>query len=1092
MINNGGIRNILHDATSDSNSNEQNRTTSTDRNRSELEYLKEINENLKRLLRDGNKVSQSDYRDAANDARQSRDHFQQKYKNGEFGRDKKRRKSFGDSFEDALLDSLIGSDFKKEIGSALSEFAKLMGSDLEHLEGDLGDQLGKYAMGIFKQTKVGKSIFGKVNEFKDKAVGSAKSGFMDGVSKYAAQKGINVQAVTEAVGGATDLGGIIKGVGSLFAGGESAGAALSGLAGAASGLLVEAWPLLAAMAALEIVTNALGPAMEGTQKLFQQAGKAAMQYENSRKEHIAKEMERARADLEVIVKTPFQILEDAAQKVYDAWDTNLRLINQTQGYTKADLQSLMSVYADRLRTDNLGAVVSGADITNNLAKVLESGLSGKIAEEFAYQATKLSAAVPTQDFFNYADTYASIAANAMQAGKSQAEAIDYANQQLESFASSILYASRQVAGGFSTGLQNASDLFKQANQIAQASKTGQPSEIAGVLTSVSAIVGAVAPDLASGLVDAITKAATGGNSSEIVALRSLAKVNASNTEFLQQVAQNPKKIFSELFKNLANMQNIAPGAYMEAAEGLASVFGVSMDAFARVDFNKLADAINSMNTSSTSLEENLKLLASGQSTTSAEMMRMQQVNQYMIDEGLAYVLDSEAGRVIQQNMWEEQRQRELLDATYAVELKGSALDFLEGIRSTIDTIMVFLNPFKLAQKIGDLELTVLEAMVSDSDIKALLEAGKVGNGNDVALWQLTTRNQDLGLTPSLYDYYGIQSSASQIRDVRQGLHNFYEFLSGPSTWSGLIWDNIGSLGGIGAKASNYMNSLFNDNIGPTSKYNWGAISKSAASQYTANGGATSGGGAGRGYAEYRSASEEQQAQELKKMQAQLEKFTNEDYINKMLDQGKTYDEWIATATDEFNIQNMDELLEKLGLNEEDLRSRYMNAASESGQKEQIARLNKEEKLWDDSFTFYDDTRIQWVEMNTRLDTLISWGEAATSELQKILAENTTFRQHWDETSWKETYNKLYDSSDVKKLQDKYKDEESKAVYALADALTEGGVDLLNPTLQTNALLAQILLVAQAIMQQGNLPGKTLSLPDSLSAMATGMMNYSNS
>ena len=86
----------------------------------------------------------------------------------------------------------------------------------------------------------------------------------------------------------------------------------------------------------------------------------------------------------------------------------------------------------------------------------------------------------------------------------------------------------------------------------------------------------------------MTKAATGGNASDIVALRSLAGINASNTEFLRAFAQDPQKIFSELFTNLSKLQNMSQDAYMEVAEGLSSIFGLSMDSFARVDFAYLA------------------------------------------------------------------------------------------------------------------------------------------------------------------------------------------------------------------------------------------------------------------------------------------------------------------------------------------------------------------------------------------------------------------------------------------------------------------------------------------------------------------------
>ena len=85
----------------------------------------------------------------------------------------------------------------------------------------------------------------------------------------------------------------------------------------------------------------------------------------------------------------------------------------------------------------------------------------------------------------------------------------------------------------------------------------------------------------------------------------------------------------------------------------------------------MADAISSMNTNNKSLEENLKLLESGQTTTSAEQLKAQEINSVILEEGLAYVIDSEAGRMIQQHMWDEQIANELANTEYAVSKQGS-------------------------------------------------------------------------------------------------------------------------------------------------------------------------------------------------------------------------------------------------------------------------------------------------------------------------------------------------------------------------------------------------------------------------------------
>ena len=121
--------------------------------------------------------------------------------------------------------------------------------------------------------------------------------------------------------------------------------------------------------------------------------------------------------------------------------------------------------------------------------------------------------------------------------------------------------------------------------------------------------------------------------------------------FLKRYPKTHKSVFYDLFNSLGNMQKMSEDNYMEVAEGLSNIFGVQMDAFTRIDFNKLADAISQMNTSNASLEENLSLLASGETTTTKEQQVISQINEYLIDEGLAYVLDNEVARAVQQHMW---------------------------------------------------------------------------------------------------------------------------------------------------------------------------------------------------------------------------------------------------------------------------------------------------------------------------------------------------------------------------------------------------------------------------------------------------------
>lgn len=895
-----------------------------------------------------------------------------------------------------------------------------------------------------------------------------------------------LSSILDLLGGGSSVDDMINGISSTLKGSASSAGAAGAGAGAGAGAvgagITEALGELAAVApeiilaivavtmVLDALSDAVKPMVEGSKKLFKSLSDAANRYEKSREANMDAAQKRLKADIETMVTTPFDILKSAAENLYNAWDESVRTINGTQGYNKDQLYDLMGNFADRLRSDGLERVVSTDTVTTNLAKVLESGLSGTVAEEFAYLATKLNAAIPTEDFFNYAGTYSSIAANAIQQGKSQSEAIAYANNQLESFASNLLYASREISGGFTTGLKDANTLFQQSVQIAQASKTNNATQISGVMTAVSAIVGAVAPDLATSMTDAIYKAATGGNSSEIVALRSLAGINASNTEFLKKLSEDPQGVFTTLFDNLGNMQKMSQDSYMEVAEGLSSVFGVSMDAFARVDFNYLAQAISSMNTSNGSLEENLELLASGETTTNAEQLRMQQINEYMWNEGLAYVMDNEAARSIQEHMWDEQIARELMEATYGVEIQGAALEFLEGIRKTIDNILGFLNPFKMFSKLSNLVGSIEEAEAQDVDLTQSLELGKLGGGNAKALYQLTTRNKDLNLTENLVNMMGGVSAyniASTKRKVTSdllytGWNSLFD-----ATYGGHGMNALYALASTEAgKAGQNVSSMFNGK----SAYSWGTIGKSTASALssTASLSATStSGGLAAISSEQQEASATAQAQKVATQNLTNMLNSMQTYVDEATAKGETadYDEWVKSASSTNRIDDFAAALQEAGMTEEAVKSQFDAATTQAAQTAEKERKLREEKFWTDTVDLLTVN-------NTMLESIF---DKQTEFFQAIV---DYFIDHL-------VYSSSYSHRDVSAVQKKEKNKSETAIYELAQALTQNTTDLLDPTVQTNAILAQILKLVNVLVQQGTLNTESGAMSNILANMATG-------
>ena len=903
------------------------------------------------------------------------------------------------------------------------------------------------------------------------------------------------------------------GLGEMMTAADGAGAAVSGLMDAAMAFAPE---ILIAVAAVSLISAALkfslGPAIEGTKKMLDALGKSGTRNIDSRRKQVELEKKRIEDDLSSIVRKPFEILEAAANNLYEAWDNNLRKINATQGYNKEDLQSLMAAFAQRLRDEGLSDVISTSDILTSLSTVLDSGLSGQAAEEFAYLAAKLNAAVPSQDFFGYASTYASIAANAVKSGMSQSKALEYANDQMYAFADSILYASRNLAGGFTTGLKNAQSLFEQSVQIAQASRTSNISQIGGVMTAVSAVVGAIAPDLASAMTDMIYKAATGGNASELVAFRSLANINASNTEFLRQLANDPQKVFAELFKNLANMQHMADGAWMEVAEGLSDVFGVSMDAFARVDFAYLARVISEMNSSGSALLENMDLLISGQTTTNEDQLKIAQINKYMIEEGLSYVLDNDAARAIQQHMWEEQIAQELMEAEYGVNLHGAALDFLQGLKDTATRIMNFLNPIGfLVGAIGNIISSSDEYDAQEADVRQLLELGKVGQGNATSLYQLVTRGESLNVTDALVNLLGGTSAYRQSRIGRQldsdifgrlyawdaagGAMSDEETLSAIQDMKVLEMQREAERQRLYALGKSYFEveqaiaemtlDSGTSSHRVSSKYRWGMISKAQAAKSNPV----------AKLAAIITGTDVQTARSeanTKLIADKLGKLLDEDYIRGFAsDSGKTYEDWVATASS-FGISDIGSALQAVGKTEEDLKSIFSDFRTEAGSTEKRRREAKEEELWDATFAHQPNVESLIGTSNELVtgtnELLTSTNELLTATnmtLSLILKKESDFYQDWVNYFVQHTaYDKAYDYDKVRQIQANERDQSDSAIYALAEALSKNTVDLRDPAVQTNALLSQILLVVNAMLQQNNQSGAT-TLLGTLAGLALG-------
>lgn len=1046
---------------------------------------------------------------------------------------------------DGLLDAISGGNFKKGIQGALSEFTNQFGFQLKDLPNQYGRHLGKQ----LANTKLGKAFSDKFNDAAGKLLKNALGNKSGGSILDAFAKGAGGSA-----GGAGELGGLLK-KNALTNAQQAANAEklfgkidkLASNIGVGGGI------------ALAVFMIAMKPFFEGLTSFFKSWGKAAMKDETERKKKLANAQKRLQADMDILVKEPFEILKKAAEEWEKTWDANLSKIALTQGYDKESVYELYSSIAERLNEEGLGSAIPATDVVNNLSKILETGLSGAIAEAFAYESTWLSAAIPTEDFTGYAATYAQLASDAINAGKSQEEAIAYANSQLETFASNLLYSSRTLSGGFTTGLKDAQSLFKDSVEIAQTAKTHNAAEISGTLTAVAGVIGAIAPDLAQGLVQNVVSAAIGGNSSSLVALRSLTGSNAGNTEFLRQLANDPQTVFATIFRNLSNLQNMSPANYMEVAEGLSSVFGVDMKALARVDFNLLADKVADMQVNTASLQENLSLLQEGQATVTEDQLRYQEINNDILNNGLAYVIDSEYGRMIQQHMWDEQLANQLSENEYAVNLQGSALEMLEGLRHTVANILSFLNPLGwVADKVAQVWAVNEERKENSRQIAEILERGAVGS-NHTAFSNLTNvSGQNLQLTTSLIEMMGGTDYKKNIRSTVADAMEVFEFYSNPlmgvlgavtsagggnaimgsSTWNRAI-DEVGG-----------MDALFGDFLGmpgqtrfintsKSSRYSGFNVSKSTAALIS--GSSSSGGTLGSPLTQDAEA---------------LAFAANKDAVNKYLASMQTFD-WQNQGIDAFyasaeafgfQADQIQDVLKEYGVSDADIRNyaeaSLATAAStmEEDRKKNIQEfIEQNRNYWDYDagstgvfqtamwIPFFGngqkyDTRMDMVDTaltniqnkigNASNHTVISGIEelsrktgedtkftviSALTQIESdidstFMSSNSAFQRclaDWlDYIAASDAFTtKTSKSSAWSELKQAEGDAQKETMLALANAMNVFSAEelqKLDPQLQTNVLLGEIVVILQSIMQQNNNQVGGLGLIDTISALGLGI------
>ena len=302
---------------------------------------------------------------------------------------------------------------------------------------------------------------------------------------------------------------------------------------------------------------------------------------------------------------------------------------------------------------------------------------------------------------------------------------------------------------------------------------------------------------------------------------------------------------------------------------------------------------------------------------------------------------------------------------------------------------------------------------------------------------------------------------------------------------------------------------------PASSYNWGTITKSqalaASSALKSNTNVLENiisDVVGGGSAQSTSATKVTQA---------IESMLKDTYlVDEFVKQGKSYEDWAKSAS-KFGIADIGEAIQSAGYTVADIQSYFQEKETEQGVAESHRIQEEEEKFRNAGISFWTETF-----PSDFRDPLFETLATTNQTLESILDGGTKFvamyKTQWLDKGWAAfmsaqgtsgLFNKFYNEfmkyfinhvyysstsgytyQDVEEAQRKHDAQErGDTVYALAEMLTKNLVDLQDPTLQTNAILAQILILVNAIKNQGDkaaVAGETSTLMESLSAMALGL------
>ena len=206
------------------------------------------------------------------------------------------------------------------------------------------------------------------------------------------------------------------------------------------------------------------------------------------------------------------------------------------------------------------------------------------------------------------------------------------------------------------------------------------------------------------------------------------------------------------------------------------------------------------------------------------------------------------------------------------------------------------------------------------------------------------------------------------------------------------------------------------------------------------------------------------------------------------DASASFEDWVATAKD-YGIADFKRSLVDVGLTEEAVEGQFDMLKTQIAATQEQKHKETEEQFWVDSIVSMESIDENVDNVNEHLSNIFTIMEKHLDVTSKIHSVFTTFLSEWEDYFIRHTvYNSAYTADTVDKILRTERENSETAIYALADALTGNDVKLLlDPTVQTNALLGQILKVANAILNQQSSGAGGVSLPDTIAGLSLGIV-----